>query len=108
MNIRCAFLKLFAFGWLGAVCIIPGQSHADNTDAQFDRARQRFVETRLHMNIDERVKSAFAKVRRERYCIPANREQAYDDRPLPIGFGQTIEMDPTGRVHDGSSRAETQ
>ena len=42
------------------------------------------------MLIDQRVKTAFNKVRRERYCIPAQRAHAYDDRPLPIGFGQTI------------------
>jgi len=90
MNMRRAYLKLLALIWLGAACGLAGQSHADSSTAQFDSARQRFVETRLQMITDQRVKTAFAKVRRERYCIAANREHAYDDRPLPISFGQTI------------------
>jgi protein-L-isoaspartate(D-aspartate) O-methyltransferase len=39
---------------------------------------------------DERVLSAFARVPRESFVPPEMRRYAYDDRPLPIGYGQTI------------------
>jgi protein-L-isoaspartate(D-aspartate) O-methyltransferase len=39
---------------------------------------------------DERVLQAFARVPRERFVAPEQRDLAYFDRPLPIGFGQTI------------------
>jgi len=36
------------------------------------------------------VLDAFAAVPRERFVLPVDYESAYDDRPLPIGYGQTI------------------
>ncbi len=39
---------------------------------------------------DERVLQAFASVPRERFVPPELQRYAYDDRPLPIGEGQTI------------------
>jgi protein-L-isoaspartate(D-aspartate) O-methyltransferase len=39
---------------------------------------------------DERVLAAMAKVPRHRVVPPELRGEAYADRPLPIGFGQTI------------------
>jgi len=39
---------------------------------------------------DERVLSAFERVPREAFVAVADREQAYDDHPIPIGEGQTI------------------
>jgi len=39
---------------------------------------------------DERVLAAFATVPRERFVNPEMRHRAYDDSPLPIGYGQTI------------------
>ena len=39
---------------------------------------------------DERVLAAMEAVRREAFCPPEVREHAYEDKPLPIGFGQTI------------------
>jgi protein-L-isoaspartate(D-aspartate) O-methyltransferase len=56
----------------------------------FEAARQalvRSLRTDIH---DERVLAAFGRVRRERF-VPADLQRnAYDDRPLPIGHGQTI------------------
>lgn len=40
--------------------------------------------------LDERVTSALARVRRDRFVPIAQRSQAYANRPLPIGYGQTI------------------
>ncbi|WP_255192913.1 protein-L-isoaspartate(D-aspartate) O-methyltransferase [Natronobeatus ordinarius] len=39
---------------------------------------------------DERVRDALATVPRHEFVPPAQRDRAYDDRPLPIGDGQTI------------------
>jgi len=39
---------------------------------------------------DPRVLEAFAHVPREAFVDAAQRDRAYDDRPLPIGHGQTI------------------
>ena len=39
---------------------------------------------------DERVLAAIGRVPRERFVLPNVRELAYADRPLPIGYGQTI------------------
>jgi protein-L-isoaspartate(D-aspartate) O-methyltransferase len=39
---------------------------------------------------DRRVLHAMGKVARERYVEAAMAERAYDDAPLPIGYGQTI------------------
>jgi protein-L-isoaspartate(D-aspartate) O-methyltransferase len=39
---------------------------------------------------DARVLSAIGKVPRHEFVLARYRELAYDDRPLPIGYGQTI------------------
>jgi len=39
---------------------------------------------------DPRVLQAMTSVPRHRFVLPALASQAYDDRPLAIGFGQTI------------------
>ena len=40
--------------------------------------------------LDGRVLDAMRRVPRHEFVPPAERDQAYDDRPLPIGHGQTI------------------
>lgn len=61
--------------------------------------------------LDPRVLAAMARVPRERFVSPDLAERAYDNRPLPIGHGQTISqplivavmthllrLEPTSRV----------
>jgi len=56
----------------------------------FGRARQVLVDSLSYEIKDERVLRAFATVPRELF-VPENiRHLAYDDRPLSIGYGQTI------------------
>ena len=46
-----------------------------------------------HLSIeirDERVLAAMARIPRERFVLPEEQYLAYEDRPLPIGFDQTI------------------
>ncbi len=57
-----------------------------------DRDRERMVTDQLRRRdiVDPRVLAAFALVRREAFVDPEHARHAYDDAPLPIGFGQTI------------------
>lgn len=56
----------------------------------FKTARARLVEECRREIKDERVLGALAKVPREQFVLPEEQELAYDDRPLPIGYDQTI------------------
>lgn len=55
-------------------------------------AREQMIETQLaSRDIDDpQVLKAMREVERHRFVPPDLRDQAYEDRPLPIGFGQTI------------------
>jgi protein-L-isoaspartate(D-aspartate) O-methyltransferase len=59
---------------------------------EFASARQRMVEHQLRRRgiSDERVLQAMLTVPREEFVAKDLRDYAYDDCPLPIGFGQTI------------------
>lgn len=54
--------------------------------------RRRMVEEQLRARgiRDERVLAAMARVPRHEFVAPQFRSEAYEDRPLPIGEGQTI------------------
>jgi protein-L-isoaspartate(D-aspartate) O-methyltransferase len=56
----------------------------------FAAERERLVRALRREIRDERVLQAFASVPRERFVSPELQRYAYDDRPLPIGEGQTI------------------
>lgn len=58
----------------------------------FDHLRQRMVQHQLRRRgiADERVLQAMGMVPREEFIPETERGDAYDDCPLPIGFGQTI------------------
>lgn len=55
--------------------------------AQDVRATAEFINRR---ELDERVMSAMGDVPRHEFVRPEDLEFAYDNRPLPIGYGQTI------------------
>ncbi len=56
----------------------------------FAAERERLVRALRREIRDERVLQAFASVPRERFVPREVQRYAYDDRPLPIGEGQTI------------------
>ncbi len=58
----------------------------------YQKARHRMVETQLKARgiTDERVLQAFGKIARHEFVDPGLEAQAYSDRALPIGHGQTI------------------
>ena len=68
-------------------------------DAAFDRARSRLVRGLADGGVeDERVLGAMAQAPRHLFVDEALRERAYEDRPLPIGHGQTISHPSTVAV----------
>jgi protein-L-isoaspartate(D-aspartate) O-methyltransferase len=60
------------------------------TDRQFERQRRQLIETIRERGIhDLEVLRAFDLVPRHLFVPDAVRHRAYEDAPLPIGFGQT-------------------
>ena len=58
--------------------------------SRIDAARERLIETMRERGIhDLAVLEAFSRVPRTAFVPEAVRHRAYDDAPLPIGFGQT-------------------
>ena len=68
------------------------QPPADAPSGDFAAERRRMVERQLRGDgiRDRRVLAAMARVPRHRFVPPEQVPAAYDDTPLPIGFGQTI------------------
>jgi protein-L-isoaspartate(D-aspartate) O-methyltransferase len=62
------------------------------TEDSWAEARERMVNQQLAKRgvADERVLAAMRRVRRHELVPEGVRRHAYEDRPLPIGFGQTI------------------
>jgi len=56
----------------------------------FEAARAQLIEHLSDSIKDEKVLAAMSRVPRELFVPPEERLWAYEDRPLPIGFGQTI------------------
>ena len=84
--------------WLCVVLVLQGNGISANLraadDAGFAAARRRMVEQQLagpgRGLTNARVLAVMGKVPRHEF-VPMNfRAQAYDDRPLPVGNGQTI------------------
>lgn len=69
---------------------MSGWSHAPVS--RFTDLRRHMAETQLagHGIADPRVLDAMRCVPREQFVLPEMRDVAYEDGPLPIGFGQTI------------------
>ena len=58
--------------------------------ADLERARENLLKYLDHEIADKRVVEAMRRVRRDAFVPPEQHQAAYDDRPLGIGFGQTI------------------
>ena len=60
--------------------------------SEFAAQRQQMVQRQLVTRgvNDQRVLAAMAKVPREEFVASESRTASYEDRPLPIGYGQTI------------------
>ena len=60
------------------------------TTVDYSAARSSLIANLRHEINDEKVLWAMEGVPRELFVSPGDRDQAYEDRPLPIGLGQTI------------------
>lgn len=58
--------------------------------ADLERARENLLKYLDHEIADKRVVEAMRRVPRDAFVPPEQHQVAYDDRPLGIGFGQTI------------------
>lgn len=58
--------------------------------ADLERAREKLLQYLEYEIADKRVIEAMRRVPREAFVSPEQYPAAYDDRPLSIGFGQTI------------------
>jgi len=70
----------------------PGPDAPQVEGADAEEARMRMVREQIQARglEDPRVLEAVRRVPRHEFVAPRLREQAYDDRPLSIGHGQTI------------------
>jgi protein-L-isoaspartate(D-aspartate) O-methyltransferase len=91
------YCQVFFLGMLGLVCAIPWAGASED----YQLLRQRLVEqvsedvnqTRAHIGksaLDERVMRVLGLVGRHHFVPTGLQSQAYENRPLPIGYGQTI------------------
>jgi protein-L-isoaspartate(D-aspartate) O-methyltransferase len=63
---------------------------SDSAASQLDTARDRLLKELSQEISDQRVLDAIRNVPRERFVPKDLRWTAYENRPLPIGYGQTI------------------
>jgi protein-L-isoaspartate(D-aspartate) O-methyltransferase len=77
---------------LFAAIATAGCGQQTPTTIDFGAQRDRMVEQQLKLRgiKDERVLAAMGKVPREQFVSVDARASAYQDAPLPIGYGQTI------------------
>ena len=91
------YCRGFILGLLGLVCVTSGAGAAD--DYQALRAQlvaqisQDVIDTSAYIGksaLDERVMRVLGTVGRHRFVPPHLQSSAYENRPLSIGYGQTI------------------
>jgi protein-L-isoaspartate(D-aspartate) O-methyltransferase len=106
-----ALRRAFTAALVSAACMGDATTGQDRSDA--DRLRAEMVESQLRLRgiRDARVLETMGRVPRHLFVPEAARGRAYEDRPLPLGYGQTIsqpfvvaymteqlEIQPTHRV----------
>src|SRR4051794_12229915 len=83
--------RLLALALILGALLAPGAARGQGTDAALAAARHRMVERIRGRGVtDTAVLAALEAVPRHLFVPAADRAKAYDDRPLPIGDGQTI------------------
>lgn len=92
-------IRLLFFGATWGLALAAGAAGADEGDRSAERqdmievirAYAAEADTGLgRPTIDERVLAVMAQLPRHEFVPEEVRHRAYEDRPLPIGFGQTI------------------
>src|SRR5207248_1505020 len=85
-------LLVMRFRFIVAVWICVSCGPAQTQVADFAAQRERMVKEQIVMRglVTERVLSALRKVPREEFVPAEYRAESYTDKPLPIGYDQTI------------------
>ena len=87
---RCIVLAVLGFACAHSWAVEDYQTQRERLVAQIARD---VIETRGYTGkraLDERVMQVMASLGRHRFVPPGQQSQAYANRPLPIGYGQTI------------------
>ncbi len=84
---RRIFLTLFLVVILGIVFVGRGEAQD-----RFSKAREKMVRTQIEARRikDKRVLKVMRAVPRHKFVLSVYQKMAYSDRPLSIGYGQTI------------------
>jgi protein-L-isoaspartate(D-aspartate) O-methyltransferase len=83
-KVKFILIILFSF-YFSALCNITGEN-------ELEKSREIMVKRQIEARgvKDSRVLNAMRKVERHKFVSGQNANEAYDDYPLPIGYGQTI------------------
>lgn len=86
------FLLIFNFACLEADSDKSAAQSETKPSQRFAKKRQQMVASQIKRRgiRDQRVLEAMRKVERHKFVPDPLQHKAYDDRPLPIGLGQTI------------------
>jgi len=89
---RSVLLLMMRFLLLAAAFLCASCGRADTQVADYAAQRERMVKEQIVMRgvVEERVLAAMRKVPREEFVPEEYRAESYTDRPLPIGYDQTI------------------
>src|SRR5213076_864933 len=85
-------LSIMRFFLLAAALLYASCDRAQTQVADYAAQRERMVKEQIVMRgvVEERVLAAMRKVPREEFVPAEFRAESYTDRPLPIGYDQTI------------------
>lgn len=92
-QVRAVKLALYLFAVLGTMDVCADGKFAAQRQQLVREIRQNVEDTTRHIGksaLNERVMTAMATVPRHEFVLPSMQSAAYENRPLPIGHGQTI------------------
>jgi len=93
MLYRPSLFWIYAVLLLAPATATPADKYAQDHQQLIAAIEQDVRETSLYLDkeaLDQRVMAALARVPRHEFVPAAQRPRAYTNRPLPIGYGQTI------------------
>jgi protein-L-isoaspartate(D-aspartate) O-methyltransferase len=96
-KLTCVCYRVLCLGMLGLIAAfsaaVAAEDYRDLRQRLIDEVAEDVAQTRGYTGksaLDERVMRVLGSVGRHRFVPPELQSQAYQNRPLPIGHGQTI------------------
>ncbi len=85
-------LRILPLLSLLAAFVLLGPMGVSFAEKEYEKAREEMVRVQIEARgiADAKVLAAMREVPRHLFVPPQDRSRAYEDYPLPIGFGQTI------------------